>query len=462
MRGRGAGRRSPSGFRPSRTLGAAALIGGVAVVALAGASSEALAEVLFVSDLSAVKTYATASAGGSAYGAGDAGGGAVWSYTFTHAQAFSLSAGPSGGAGAGFDTAVADFVGSSRSVTSERSAPVTATSTEVTTRRDGDATVTTTTTATTTTTTTTMTEIAAFESLQATALNFQTVQSQFASPWSATIVFGGYLSASFAGSVVTRITSTPITRTTTITDTKVTVTSLAGTKTTDSQTLTTNVVTGPTTVTTTATPPSDPNNILNGYVSVEAIVDSSSDYTFDVVGGGSPTVTVQFMTSAGAYAPLAYELQLIDDATDAPVQSPEWISPAMAGTVTWNLSSPGAYSLIVSQYADVSAYDDLAETVAGKAEGMVRGLFNVSIAVDPGAAVPELTTCLMTIIGFVGLAWVATTRARAPSVSARPGNSLNSRVRRCDTAGFARLLRPVDARVRRPARDAASDDRAVL
>ena len=165
MRARGAGRRSPSGFRPSRTLGAAVLIGGVAVAALAGASSDALADVLFVSDLSAVETYATASAGGSAYGAGDAGDGVVWSYTFTHAQAFSLSAGPSGSASAGFDTAVADFVGSSRSVTSERSAPVTTTGTEVTTRRDGDATVTTTTTATTTTTTTTMTEIAAFEVL---------------------------------------------------------------------------------------------------------------------------------------------------------------------------------------------------------------------------------------------------------------------------------------------------------
>ncbi len=428
MRATGAGRRQPSGFRPSRTLGAAVLIGGVAVAALAGASSDALADVQFVSDLSAVETYATASAGGSAYGAGDAGDGVVRSYTFTHAQAFSLSAGPSGSASAGFDTAVADFVGSSRSVTSERSAPVTTTGTEVTTRRDGDATVTTTTTATTTTTTTTRTEIAAFESLQATALNFQAVQSQFASPWSATIVFGGYSSASFAGSVVTRITSTPITRTTTITDTKVTVTSPAGTKTTNSKILTTKVVTGPTTVTTTAGLPSDPNNILDGYVSVEAIVDSSSDYTFDVVGGPNPTVTVQFLTSAGAYAPLAYELQLIDDATDAPAQSPEWISPAMAGTVTWNLSSPGVYSLIVSQYADVSAYDDLAETFAGNAEGTVRGLFDVSIGVDQQTVVPELTTWLMTIIGFGGLAWIATARAR--SVSARPGNSLNSRVRR--------------------------------
>jgi hypothetical protein len=428
VRTRGAGRRSPCGFRPSQTLGAAVLIGGVAVAALAGASSEALAGVLFVSDHSAVNAYTTASAGGSAYGAGDAGGGAVWSYTFTHAQAFSLSAGPSGSASAGFDTAVAEFVGSSRSITSERGAPVTTTGAEVTTRRDGDATVTTTTTATTTTTTTTMTEIAAFESLQATALNFQAVQSRFASPWSATIVFGGYSSASFAGSVVTRITSTPITRTTTITDTKVTVTSPAGTKTTDSQTLTTKVVTGPTTVTTTAGLPSDPNNILGGYVSVEAIVDSSSDYTFDVVGGPNPTVTVQFTTSAGAYAPLAYELQLINDATDAPAQSPEWISPAMAGTVTWNLPSPGAYSLIVSQYADVSAYDNLAETVAGNAEGTVHGLFDVSIEVDKRAVVPELTTYLMTIIGFVSLAWTAMARAR--SVPARPGNSLNSRVRR--------------------------------
>ena len=153
------------------------------------------------------------------------------------------------------------------------------------------------------------------------------------------------------------------------------------------------------------------------------------------------------MTSAGAYAPLAYELQLIDDATDAPAQSPEWISPAMAGTVTWNLSSPGVYSLIVSQYADVSAYDDLAETVAGNAEGTVRGLFDVSIGVDRQAAVPELTTCLMTIIGFVGLAWIATWRGPG---AFRPGPAILS-IRASRWNCRSRWLLAARRGVRRPA-----------
>jgi len=380
-----------------------------------------MADVQFISDASSVNADATASAGGSAFGEGDSGGGKVAAHASTSARGVSVNAGEDGSASFGISSAAARFVGSTRSVTSVTSAPVTTTSTNVTTTRDGDATVTTTTNVTTTSTTTTRTEISAFESLAAYASNFQSVQTLFASPSSAEMVFDGDIAAAFSGSAFTRILSTPVTRTTTVADTTVTKTTPAGATTTDARTVTHNTAVGPTTVKTVARLPSDPSNALAGQVSAEASVNSDSDYTFSALGG-PVTVTVQYATDAAPGAPLDYNLELFDGTTQTLVDEANGIGANAAGTIAWSLPSPGTYSLIASEVSDIYAYDGGGETQAASLATLSHGLFDVSIAVDPSAAVPELSTMLMTVVGFGGIGTLAMSRVRIAAASRRPSS----------------------------------------
>ena len=266
-------------------------------------------------------------------------------------------------------------------------------------------------TATTTVTTTTITEVELRETLSTNAADLQSVETQFESPASATIVFTGDASGAFSGAALTTISTTRVTKVTTVTEMYVTRTSPAGTTTTASRpTVTSQSVVGPTIVTTT----SDPNSGLAGYVSVEAIVDTASDYTFRVLGGPDATITVQYATDAGLDAPLDYDLGLINDATDAPVGDVDWVGPDAEGTAAWTVSSPGTYSLIVGQYSDVAAFNTFPATEAESVGATSQGMFNVSISVDPpGAGVSELPTLLMSLCGFAGLGWLAMSRSQS-------------------------------------------------
>jgi hypothetical protein len=206
-----------------------------------------------------------------------------------------------------------------------------------------------------------------------------------------------------------------------VTDTTVTEATPAGATTTDARTVAHNTAVGPTTVKRVAGLPSDPDNALAGQVSAEASVDSDSDYTFSALGG-PVMVTVRYATDAAPGAPLDYGLELFDGTTQTLVDEANGIGANAAGTIAWILPSPGTYSLIASEVSDIYAYDGGGETQAASLAALSHGLFDVSIAVDPSAPVPELSTLLMTVVGFGGIGTLAMSRVRTDAATRRPSS----------------------------------------
>ena len=92
----------------------------------------------------------------------------------------------------------------------------------------------------------------------------------------------------------------------------------------------------------------DPSVVITGRASAEAYSDTSSVYTFEVLGDRSETIAVRY-TGHGD-APVAYELELVDDSTSSALGTPDWISSAGEAEEIWTVASPGAYSLSIQGY----------------------------------------------------------------------------------------------------------------
>jgi hypothetical protein len=201
------------------------------------------------------------------------------------------------------------------------------------------------------------TKIETFESVNALAFDVESMASWFANPSLATFSFAGDAEARYRDIAFTQV-SAP--------------------------------------ATTTGGSVWGPDNFVKGSAEAQASSDNSLDYTFALVGDLSGTVAVQYLTSAQADAPAVYDLELINDATQAVVGMQQLIDANADGEALWSLGSPGTYSLIIGERSSVIAADDIA--------AWSQGIFNMSIAT---MAVPELSTWWMMLTAFVGVGWVA-------------------------------------------------------
>lgn len=340
---------------------------------------------------------ASASAGGYAFASGDVGRASTRFHAHANFNASSVNDGTGGSFSLGVGLATGRFVGSTRCVESVTSAPITTTSVDTRTNTYGDDTTITMTTTTTTetTTTTTTTRIEAFEALTATASDFEDMTSQFASPSQATFTFSGYASAALGGIAYTRILTMPVTTTTVVTDTKITKVTPKGATTTEKTKTTSKVARDPTTART--IPGSDwfPNNFVTGYATAQAFSDDTSTYTFEVVG--EELITVRYDAQGAFDAPVSYQIEVLNDATNMLVGASDWLDANAEGDVAWSLGSPGVYSLIIAANSQIGAPDDLSGP-AGADPGWTLGVFEMS-----ASSVPELSTWGMMLIGLAAL-----------------------------------------------------------
>ena len=131
----------------------------------------------------------------------------------------------------------------------------------------------------------------------------------------------------------------PVTTTTVVTDTKITKVTPKGATTTEKTKTTSKVARDPTTART--IPGSDwfPNNFVTGYATAQAFSDDTSTYTFEVVGEES--ITVRYDAQGAFDAPVSYQIEVLNDATNMLVGASDWLDANAEGDVAWSLGHFG-------------------------------------------------------------------------------------------------------------------------
>ena len=374
-----------------------------------GTAPPAAAEVLFLNGASHVEAYASASVGGQATARGEWAAASVSMTSSSDTQTFSINQGLGGSYSAGLGQAEAEFAGVSKSFTSLAG------------------------------------EIEASESLTALASAFEDMSAEFASPSNATFTFTGDASASLSGVSFTKVSGTLPTTTTVMTRIKTSRKTLRGNKLSGTPSrMPSTTLTEQTTIIARPKSKFSPRAVVSGYVSAEAASDNSYVYTFEVLGDAKETLTVGYTTTAAFDGLVAYELTLVNATTGARIGLPRAIDANADGADFWRLKSTGVYSLIVSEFSDVSAADNFGDASSSGvfemsfgAGGRSPGNFEMSIAAGDwspsvfetsvSAAVPELPAWALLLIGLAGL---QSARIVWPRAASAKGGGMRKRLRK--------------------------------
>jgi hypothetical protein len=379
-------------MRGSHTIG---IVGASAALLGAASPQGVSAEVLYLNDLNSVSGNAVAYANGTAVASGGAATSYLTAKTRAEFSAFSAPNGIGGGVSVGVGFASGRVLGMASSATTLTGAPI------VTSWRTGYS-------ETARTTTTTTTE---FETLQATAFDYEEMTSQFTSPSSATFAFDGKAETSLDEAVFTTITST-------LTKTLVAEGDNHG----GAPAPTVTTTTRSTRVKTMFAPPEDPNISISSHAQAEASSTNSSAYTFEVLGAPGGGIAITYATEASLDGTVAYQIDLIDDSTQTLLGMADAIGSNSRGTEAWTFASPGTYTLIVSGHSDVDASASDAYGVLGGASfDWSNAVFQMRIWTESDPTIPELSTWTMMLIGFAGLGYVSYRKARG----ARSASVLN-------------------------------------
>ena len=370
-------------MRGSHTIG---IVGASAALLGAASPQGVSAEVLYLNDLNSVSGNAVAYANGTAVASGGAATSYLTAKTRAEFSAFSAPNGIGGGVSVGVGFASGRVLGMASSATTLTGAPI------VTSWRTGYS-------ETARTTTTTTTE---FETLQATAFDYEEMTSQFTSPSSATFAFDGKAETSLDEAVFTTITST-------LTKTLVAEGDNHG----GAPAPTVTTTTRSTRVKTMFAPPEDPNISISSHAQAEASSTNSSAYTFEVLGAPGGGIAITYATEASLDGTVAYQIDLIDDSTQTLLGMADAIGSNSRGTEAWTFASPGTYTLIVSGHSDVDASASDAYGVLGGASfDWSNAVFQMRIWTKSDPTIPELSTWTMMLIGFAGLGYVSYRKAR--------------------------------------------------
>lgn len=379
-------------MRGSHTIG---IVGASAALLGAASPQGVSAEVLYLNDLNSVSGNAVAYANGTAVASGGAATSYLTAKTRAEFSAFSAPNGIGGGVSVGVGFASGRVLGMASSATTLTGAPI------VTSWRTGYS-------ETARTTTTTTTE---FETLQATAFDYEEMTSQFTSPSSATFAFDGKAETSLDEAVFTTITST-------LTKTLVAEGDNHG----GAPAPTVTTTTRSTRVKTMFAPPEDPNISISSHAQAEASSTNSSAYTFEVLGAPGGGIAITYATEASLDGTVAYQIDLIDDSTQTLLGMADAIGSNSRGTEAWTFASPGTYTLIVSGHSDVDASASDAYGVLGGASfDWSNAVFQMRIWTESDPTIPELSTWTMMLIGFAGLGYASYRKARG----ARSASVLN-------------------------------------
>lgn len=379
-------------MRGSHTIG---IVGASAALLGAASPQGVSAEVLYLNDLNSVSGNAVAYANGTAVASGGAATSYLTAKTRAEFSAFSAPNGIGGGVSVGVGFASGKVLGMASSATTLTGAPI------VTSWRTGYS-------ETARTTTTTTTE---FETLQATAFDYEEMTSQFTSPSSATFAFDGKAETSLDEAVFTTITST-------LTKTLVAEGDNHG----GAPAPTVTTTTRSTRVKTMFAPPEDPNISISSHAQAEASSTNSSAYTFEVLGAPGGGIAITYATEASLDGTVAYQIDLIDNSTQTLLGMADAIGSNSRGTEAWTFASPGTYTLIVSGHSDVDASASDAYGVLGGASfDWSNAVFQMRIWTESDPTIPELSTWTMMLIGFAGLGYVSYRKARG----ARSASVLN-------------------------------------
>lgn len=379
-------------MRGSHTIG---IVGASAALLGAASPQGVSAEVLYLNDLNSVSGNAVAYANGTAVASGGAATSYLTAKTRAEFSAFSAPNGIGGGVSVGVGFASGRVLGMASSATTLTGAPI------VTSWRTGYS-------ETARTTTTTTTE---FETLQATAFDYEEMTSQFTSPSSATFAFDGKAETSLDEAVFTTITST-------LTKTLVAEGDNHG----GAPAPTVTTTTRSTRVKTMFAPPEDPNISISSHAQAEASSTNSSAYTFEVLGAPGGGIAITYATEASLDGTVAYQIDLIDNSTQTLLGMADAIGSNSRGTEAWTFASPGTYTLIVSGHSDVDASASDAYGVLGGASfDWSNAVFQMRIWTESDPTIPELSTWTMMLIGFAGLGYVSYRKARG----ARSASVLN-------------------------------------
>jgi hypothetical protein len=379
-------------MRGSHTIG---IVGASAALLGAASPQGVSAEVLYLNDLNSVSGNAVAYANLTAVASGGAATSYLTAKTRAEFSAFSAPNGIGGGVSVGVGFASGRVLGMASSATTLTGAPI------VTSWRTGYS-------ETARTTTTTTTE---FETLQATAFDYEEMTSQFTSPSSATFAFDGKAETSLDEAVFTTITST-------LTKTLVAEGDNHG----GAPAPTVTTTTRSTRVKTMFAPPEDPNISISSHAQAEASSTNSSAYTFEVLGAPGGGIAITYATEASLDGTVAYQIDLIDDSTQTLLGMADAIGSNSRGTEAWTFASPGTYTLIVSGHSDVDASASDAYGVLGGASfDWSNAVFQMRIWTESDPTIPELSTWTMMLIGFAGLGYVSYRKARG----ARSASVLN-------------------------------------
>ena len=289
-------------MRGSHTIG---IVGASAALLGAASPQGVSAEVLYLNDLNSVSGNAVAYANGTAVASGGAATSYLTAKTRAEFSAFSAPNGIGGGVSVGVGFASGRVLGMASSATTLTGAPI------VTSWRTGYS-------ETARTTTTTTTE---FETLQATAFDYEEMTSQFTSPSSATFAFDGKAETSLDEAVFTTITST-------LTKTLVAEGDNHG----GAPAPTVTTTTRSTRVKTMFAPPEDPNISISSHAQAEASSTNSSAYTFEVLGAPGGGIAITYATEASLDGTVAYQIDLIDDSTQTLLGMADAIGSNSRGT----------------------------------------------------------------------------------------------------------------------------------
>ena len=206
------------------------------------------------------------------------------------------------------------------------------------------------------------------------ASDFQSLTSQFAGADRATFSFTTEAQAAYKKTVFTRISSTAAAE--------------PG-------------ISAPASVATGAGPFPNPGVAVSGEASAEAFSHTAFDYTFEIIGDRPETIAIRY--GGKGDAPVGYEIEL-DDALGSALGA-DWIDWSGTGEEIWTIGSPGVYSLLIDGYSGVSVTGDPFGDASDYAAGWSLGVFDMRIA-----AVPELQTWAMMLIGLAALASAAVRR----------------------------------------------------
>ena len=357
------------------------------IAALASGASGASAGIVFLSDATTAESYASATADGAAYGFGDEGRGHTFSDARSNSIAFSAIDGANGGFAVAQGVATGRFAGFAMNVTSAAAAPLAG-------QEPGRG-------------ATVATETETFESVTAFASDFQSLTSQFAGADRATFSFTTEAQAAYEKTVFTRISST----------------AAAGPG-----------ISAPASVATAAGPFPNPGVAVSGEASAEAFSHTAFDYTFEIIGDRPETIAIRY--GGKGDAPVGYEIEL-DDALGSALGA-DWIDWSGTGEEIWTIGSPGVYSLLIDGYSGVSVTGDPFGDASDYAAGWSLGVFDMSVA-----AVPELQTWAMMLIGLAALGSAAFRRSAARWLMAPPrflARLANGRSERASVQGRGRIF----------------------